>query len=39
MSLQPGGQSHTIPAATFAAQHQCGFWNAQAAQAPARAAS
>jgi carboxylesterase type B len=39
MSLRPGGQSRTIPAATFAAQHQCGFWNAQAAQAPARAAS
>ena len=39
MSLRPGGQSAAIPAATFAAQHQCGFWNAQAAQAPARAAS
>ena len=33
MSLRPGGQSAAIPAATFAAQHQCGFWNAQAAQA------
>ncbi len=30
MSLRPGGQSRTIPAATFAAEHQCGFWNAQA---------
>jgi carboxylesterase type B len=39
MSLRPGGQSRTIPAATFAAQHQCGFWNAQAAQVPGRAAS
>ncbi len=33
MSLRPGGQSTTIPAATFAAEHQCGFWNAQAAPA------
>ncbi|MGH3121462.1 MAG: carboxylesterase/lipase family protein [Streptosporangiaceae bacterium] len=33
MSLRPGGQSRTIPAATFAAEHQCGFWNAQAAMA------
>jgi carboxylesterase type B len=39
MSLRPGGQSRTIRAATFAAQHQCGFWNAQAAQVPGRAAS
>jgi para-nitrobenzyl esterase len=30
MSLRPAGQSRTIPAATFAAEHQCGFWNAQA---------
>jgi para-nitrobenzyl esterase len=29
MSLRPGDQSRTIPAATFAAEHQCGFWNAQ----------
>ena len=33
MSLRPGDQSRPIPAATFAAEHQCGFWNAQ--QAPA----
>lgn len=39
MSLRPGGQSAAIPAATFAAEHQCGFWNAQGAQAQARAAS
>ncbi len=37
MSLRPGGRSQTIPAATFGAQHQCGFWNAQ--PGPARAAS
>ena len=30
MSLRPGGQSAAIPAATFAAEHQCGFWNALA---------
>jgi para-nitrobenzyl esterase len=30
MSLRPGGQSHTIPASTFAAEHQCSFWNASA---------
>ena len=30
MSLRPGDQSAAIPAATFAAEHQCGFWNAQA---------
>jgi para-nitrobenzyl esterase len=30
MSLRSGGQSRTIPAATFAGEHQCGFWNAQA---------
>ncbi len=29
MSLRPGDRSTTIPAATFAAEHQCGFWNAQ----------
>ncbi len=39
MSLRPGGQSRTIPAATFGTEHQCGFWNAQAAAAPPRAAS
>jgi para-nitrobenzyl esterase len=33
MSLRPGGQSAAIPAATFAAEHQCGFWNAQASPA------
>jgi carboxylesterase type B len=27
MSLRPGGLSRVIPAATFAAQHQCAFWN------------
>ena len=27
MSLQPGGQSHQIPAAFFAAEHNCAFWN------------
>jgi hypothetical protein len=27
MSLRPGGRSHTITAAAFAAEHQCGFWN------------
>ena len=37
MSLRPGGQSQTIPAAAFAAEHQCGFWNAQQASAPAGA--
>jgi carboxylesterase type B len=30
MSLRPGGQSHTIAASTFAAEHQCSFWNASA---------
>lgn len=30
MSLRPGGQSHTISASTFAAEHQCGFWTARA---------
>jgi hypothetical protein len=28
MSLRPGDQTRTIPAATFAAEHQCSFWNA-----------
>ena len=28
MSLRPGGQSRTIPAATFGAEHQCAFWDA-----------
>jgi carboxylesterase type B len=27
MSLRPGGQSRDIPAAAFAAEHDCGFWN------------
>lgn len=27
MSLRPGGQSQTIAAGTYAAQHQCAFWN------------
>lgn len=27
MSLRPGGQSRTIDAATFGAQHQCTFWD------------
>jgi hypothetical protein len=27
MSLRPGDQSRTIPAAAFGAEHQCGFWN------------
>ena len=39
MSLRPGGQSVTIPAATFAAEHQCGFWNAQASAAGSRSGS
>ena len=29
MSLRPGGQSRTISAATFGAEHQCAFWNAK----------
>ena len=28
MSLQPGDQSRTISAGTYAAEHQCSFWNA-----------
>jgi carboxylesterase type B len=28
MSLRPGDQTRTIPAGTFAAEHQCGFWDA-----------
>jgi para-nitrobenzyl esterase len=28
MSLRPGGQSLTISADAFAAEHQCSFWNA-----------
>ena len=28
MSLRPGGQSQTISAGTYAAEHQCPFWNA-----------
>ena len=28
MSLRPGGQSQTISAGTYAAEHQCAFWNA-----------
>jgi carboxylesterase type B len=36
MSLRPGDRSRTIPAATFAADHQCAFWNAQPAPAAAR---
>jgi para-nitrobenzyl esterase len=28
MSLRPGGQTRTITAGTFAAEHQCSFWNA-----------
>ena len=28
MSLRPGGQTQTIPADTFAAEHQCSFWDA-----------
>ena len=27
MSLRPGDQSRTISAATFGAEHQCGFWD------------
>jgi carboxylesterase type B len=27
MSLRPGDQSHQIPAAFFAAEHNCAFWN------------
>lgn len=27
MSLRPGGQTRTIPAGTFAAEHQCPFWD------------
>ena len=28
MSLRPGGQSQLIAAGTYAAEHQCAFWNA-----------
>jgi len=28
MSLRPGDQTRTIAAGTFAAEHQCSFWNA-----------
>jgi para-nitrobenzyl esterase len=28
MSLRPGDQTQTIPAGTFAAEHQCSFWDA-----------
>jgi carboxylesterase type B len=28
MSLRPGGQTRTITGGTFAAEHQCPFWNA-----------
>jgi len=28
MSLRPGGQTQTITAGTYAAEHQCSFWNA-----------
>jgi para-nitrobenzyl esterase len=28
ISLRPGDQTRTIPAGTFAAEHQCSFWNA-----------
>ena len=28
MSLRPGGQSQAISAGTYAAEHQCAFWNA-----------
>ena len=28
MSLRPGGQSRTISAGAFGAEHQCGFWDA-----------
>lgn len=28
MSLRPGDQSQTISAGTYAAEHQCAFWNA-----------
>ncbi|HET9969028.1 MAG TPA: hypothetical protein VFQ68_12405 [Streptosporangiaceae bacterium] len=28
MTLRPGGQTRTIPAGTFAAEHQCSFRNA-----------
>lgn len=34
MSLRPGGQSHPITAATFAAQHQCAFWGTAGAAGP-----
>jgi para-nitrobenzyl esterase len=27
MSLRPGGQTQTITAATYSAEHQCSFWN------------
>jgi carboxylesterase type B len=27
MSLRPGGQTRLIPAAAYAAEHQCSFWN------------
>ncbi|MGH3398391.1 MAG: carboxylesterase family protein, partial [Streptosporangiaceae bacterium] len=28
MSLRPGGQTRTITAAAYGAEHQCAFWNA-----------
>jgi para-nitrobenzyl esterase len=28
MSLRPGGQTRTISAATYGAEHKCSFWNA-----------
>jgi para-nitrobenzyl esterase len=28
MSLRPGHRTRTIPAGTYAAEHQCSFWNA-----------
>lgn len=27
MSLRPGGQTRTITVGTYAAEHQCSFWN------------
>ncbi|MGE5293126.1 MAG: carboxylesterase/lipase family protein [Micromonosporaceae bacterium] len=35
MSLRPGGNSRAIPAAAFAAQHHCAFWNADGQTAEA----
>ena len=38
MSLRPGGQTQTIGAASFGAEHQCSFWACPASQSPGRPA-